>query len=90
MARREKLLAIGVYPGVSLAKARERRDEARRLLANQIDPNARKKAERLARTNTFEVVAREWLELQRSGLTSKTFAKKLGWFEDFLLARELA
>lgn len=84
VAGREKLLAIGVYPDVSLVEARERRDEARRLLVNQVDPNARKKAERLAEANTFEVVAREWLELQRPGLTPKTFAKKLGWFEDFL------
>jgi integrase len=69
---------------VSLDKARERREEARRLLANQVDPNARKKAERQAQSSTFEVVAREWLVLQRPGLTPKTFAKKLGWFEDFL------
>jgi integrase len=84
VAAREKLLAIGVYPDVSLAKARERRDEARRLLVNQVDPNAREKAERQAQSSTFEVVAREWLELQRPDLTPKTFAKKLGWFEDFL------
>ena len=84
VAGREKLLAIGVYPDVSLANARERREQARQLLANQVDPNARKKAERQAQSSTFEVVAREWLELQRPGLTPKTFAKKLGWFEDFL------
>jgi hypothetical protein len=53
VAGREKLLAIGVYPDVSLAKARERREEARQLLVNQVDPNARKKAERLAQSSTF-------------------------------------
>lgn len=52
---------------------------------NQVDPNSRKKAERQAQASTFEMVAREWLELQRPDLTPKTFAKKLGWFEDFLI-----
>jgi integrase len=84
VAGREKLLSIGAYPDLSLAKARERRDEARRLLADQIDPSARKKAERLAQADTFESIAREWLELQRHGLSEKTFLRKLGWLEDFL------
>lgn len=61
---KEKRLSLGVYPDVSLKVARERRDEARRLLADEIDPSANRKtqkqmsAERLA--NSFEVVAREW------------------------------
>jgi integrase-like protein/Arm domain-containing DNA-binding protein len=84
IAGREKLLSIGAYPDLSLVKARERRDEARRLLADQIDPSARKKAERLAQADTFESIAREWLELQRHGLSEKTFLRKLGWLEDFL------
>ncbi len=41
--RKEKLLALGRYPDVSLAKARERREDARRLLADGIDPNAHRK-----------------------------------------------
>ena len=81
---REKLLAIGAYPDLSLAKARERRDEARRLLTQQIDPGARKKAERIAQADTFESIAREWLALQKRGLAEKTFLRKLGWLEDFL------
>jgi integrase len=84
VAGREKLLAIGAYPDLSLAKARERRDEARRLLVDQIDPSARKKAERLAQADTFESIGREWLELQRHGLSEKTFLRKVGWLEDFL------
>lgn len=61
---KEKLLALGVYDDVTLAKAREKRDEARRLLADGIDPGEHKKVmkqvanERSA--NSFEVVAREW------------------------------
>jgi integrase len=81
---REKVLSLGVYPDLSLAKARERRDEARGLLTQQIDPGARKKAQRLAQADTFESIAREWLALQKPGLTEKTFLRKLGWLEDFL------
>ena len=43
--REAKLFSIGVYPAVSLSDARQRRDEARRLLAQGIDPNAKKQAE---------------------------------------------
>jgi integrase len=59
----EKLLALGVYPEISLADARERRDKARKHLANGIDPGAVKKAQKQAETEeieTFEVIAREW------------------------------
>ena len=61
---KEKRLSMGVYPDVSLKGARERRDEARRLLADGIDPSEHRKALRTARVdraaNSFEVVAREW------------------------------
>jgi integrase len=64
--RKEKLLALGVYPDVTLAQAREKREEARNQLANGIDPMAAKKAFKEARAdaaaNSFEVVAREWLD----------------------------
>jgi integrase len=63
---KEKLLALGVYPDVSLAEARERRIQARKVLANGNDPSdAKKAAKRIAaknHTNTFETIAREWLE----------------------------
>ena len=61
---KEKRLSLGVYPDVSLKQARERRDEARRLLAAEIDPSAHRKAKKAAQDeragNSFEVVAREW------------------------------
>jgi hypothetical protein len=61
---KEKLLAFGVYPDISLAEARERRQEARNLVAKGIDPSAEKKAAKQKRTdlkaNSFEVIAREW------------------------------
>lgn len=67
---KEKLLAIGPYPEVSLAQARERREEARKLLTNGIDPSAHKQAAKAAtasqRANTFEAVAREWYQVNES------------------------
>ncbi len=57
---REKLLSFGGYPDVSLKQARDWRDEARRLLAQGIDPGAKKQAEKVADAETFEAVAREW------------------------------
>ncbi|MBR8070068.1 integrase arm-type DNA-binding domain-containing protein [Burkholderia cenocepacia] len=63
-AGKEKLLALGVYPEVTLATARRKRDEAREKLAAGIDPSEAKKAEkrtvRLNAENSFEAVAREW------------------------------
>jgi hypothetical protein len=53
----EKLLTLGVYPEVSLKRAREKRDEARRAVADGIDPGAKRRAERDAVTNTFAAVA---------------------------------
>lgn len=61
---KRKTLALGVYPDVSLAKAREKRDTARQLLATDVDPGQQKKADKAtvkARTvNSFENIAHEW------------------------------
>lgn len=61
---KEKVLALGVYPEVSLKEAREKRDEARTMLRNGIDPTANRKAQKAAEgkagKDEFEVVAREW------------------------------
>lgn len=63
---KQKTLSFGKYPAVSLKDARNRRDEAKDLLAAGIDPGARKKAVKAAikaeTMNSFEVVAREWFE----------------------------
>jgi integrase len=57
---REKLLALGSYPDVSLADARKKRDEARRMIAAGVDPSAERKQAKTAASTTFEAVAREW------------------------------
>ena len=62
---KEKLLAFGTYPEVSLSEARKRREEAREQVAKGIDPGAVRKALKAANAesaaNSFEVVAREWI-----------------------------
>jgi hypothetical protein len=60
---KEKLLSLGTYPEVGLAKARTRRDRAREQVADDIDPSQVRKATKAASVNSenaFEVIAREW------------------------------
>lgn len=63
---KEKSLAIGIYPDVSLSEARDKAHEARKMLANDIDPGVekqnKKRARKLAAANTFETIAREWFQ----------------------------
>lgn len=63
-AGKERKLTFGTYPEISLADARQRREEARKLLANGVDPGEVRKAKKVAQLavteNSFEVVAREW------------------------------
>jgi len=72
---KEKRLSLGVYPEVSLKEARQRREDARSLLARDIDPSAerqaRKSAQASADTGTFEIVAREWYAKQLPTWTAK-------------------
>ena len=64
-AEKEKRISLGIYPEVSLKLARQRRDEARKLLAREIDPSAYRKARKQSKRqwarNSFEAVAGEWL-----------------------------
>lgn len=61
---KQKLMALGIYPDISLAQARQATDEARKLLAVGVDPMEQRKADRQdqKRTveNTFETIARKW------------------------------
>lgn len=59
---KEKGLSLGTYPEVRLKDARVRRDDARRRIANGIDPGAERKATKLVVADSFEQVAREWFE----------------------------
>jgi integrase len=72
---KEKRLAFGVYPEVSLKEARDKADEARRKIKDGIDPSAEKKLAKITRMveaeNSFEHVAREWHEKQKDRYTIK-------------------
>lgn len=59
---KQKMLALGVYPEITLADARARRDEARKLLANGVDPGDKKKNDKVeqSKARTFKEVAIEW------------------------------
>ena len=71
----EKLLSFGAYPAVSLRDARERRDEARKLVANHIDPSVKRKIEKEGRANTFAAVAQEWLDTKKDSLSESTWQR---------------
>ncbi|ELF95358.1 hypothetical protein A1S5_04623 [Escherichia coli KTE48] len=85
IAGKEKLLAFGVYPDVSLADAREKRDVAEKILAAVGDPGEAKKAEKLAQKlnaeNTFEVIARKWHQSKADRWSLRYRAELIDTFE---------
>lgn len=88
---KQKTLALGKYPDISLADARRMRDEARALLAQGIDPSAQKKkakaaaaAEAADMANTFEAVARDWFGKKRTAWTEGHQKKILSRLENQL------
>ena len=83
-AQKQKKLSIGIYPTITLAEARNHREEAKRLLSGGLDPSAVKKATKeemvLEQSNTFEVIAREWHDLKKaewSEVNAETTLKRL-------------
>lgn len=82
---KQKMLALGIYPEISLSEARQRRDEAKRQVANAIDPSEQKKVEKQARKatveNTFKAIALEWHEYKRPNWSK-------GYAEDIMEAFE--
>jgi len=83
--RKQKLLALGAYPAISLASARDRRDQARKMLAEGIDPGEQRKAAKAVRAglaaNTFEVIGREWYAKTAPMLAENTKSKLLRFLE---------
>ncbi len=82
---KQKMLALGIYPEISLSEARQRRDEAKRQVVNAIDPSEQKKVEKQARKatveNTFKAIALEWHEYKRPNWSK-------GYAEDIMEAFE--
>jgi integrase len=83
-AGKQKTLALGVYPAVSLEEARRLRDEAKKLLARFLDPSVQRKADKQAGKDcSFRAVAEEvTAKLEREGRAQPTLAKKR-WLLDF-------
>ena len=84
---REKLISFGTYPDTTLKLARRKRDDARKLLAANVDPSAKRQAEKLARSDSFGAIGREWLGLQKAKLAPVTVDKAEWILEDLLFPR---
>ncbi|KFN39009.1 MAG: hypothetical protein JU82_09085 [Sulfuricurvum sp. MLSB] len=87
----EKRISIGTYPAVPLAEAREKREELKKLVKSGINPSDERKTAKEQRrlvqveaANTFESIALEFLEKQKSRLGEKTYAKKEGRFKNHI------
>lgn len=80
------MLSIGVYPDVGLKEAREKREEARKLLGAGVDPGENRKAQKAAKTeraaNSFEVICREWLDQRKNTVEPAQTAKTLARMEN--------
>ena len=88
---KQKLLALGTYPAVSLADVRTKRDEAKRLLAAGIDPSVQRKSDRrtakLSRQNTFAAIADELMEkFEKEGDARATLKRSDGFLSSQLLS----
>ncbi len=85
---KRKTLSLGTYPDTGLADARDKRDEARKLLAAGIDPSEQRKAVKLAgeerAANSFAVIAEEWLAKQAATMAPATMAKARWTFNDLV------
>ena len=87
---KEKLLSLGTFPDVSLADARQRRDDARKLLVQSppIDPSDSRKAAKASRqidaTNSFEAIAREWVATYMADKSESHTGRILRRFEIYL------
>jgi len=82
---KEKRISLGLYPEVSLKKARLKRDEVRELLADGVNPSQARKQAAAAKAelnkNTFEAVARDWHAKQQQSWSKGHLQKILAWLE---------
>lgn len=87
-AGKEKLLALGVFPSVSISQARLARDEAKLQLSRQIDPSQLKQSKKAAlfaaHNNSFKSIADDWYERKKSELAASTLKKRKWLLEDKL------
>jgi len=90
-AGKEKLLTFGPYPEISLAEAREKRDQAARLLREGVDPSIERKQRKASlainMANTFEVVARQWHTMTKAKWSPHHAADVLASLEDHIFPK---
>jgi integrase len=83
-AGKQNMLSLGSFPEISLADARGKRDDARKLLANGIDPSRQKKLDKIAAQsaakNTFGAIAEEHLQNLRESGTAESTMTKNHWY----------
>lgn len=88
---KEQIMALGKYPIVTLAEARKKRDEAKQLLDSGKHPTREKKIQKLRKAhegeNTFEKIARRWLELKGEGLSERYKKQSLARLERHVFKR---
>lgn len=74
---REKKLSLGAFPEISLSDARRKREEARKLIAQGIDPGLAKKEQEAESNDTFERVAAEWMDYKKASRFSPRHADRV-------------
>jgi integrase len=86
-AGREKMLSLGIWPDVSLSTARERREEARKLIARCIDPSAVRQAAQAAESGegSFAAIAREWHAKRSAGWAASTKKQHIERLQRYVL-----
>ena len=83
---KRRLMSFGVYPEISLKKARERRDQARVLLAQGVDPLAEKDQAEVKSGPTFGEVAEEWFAIKSHSWSKSSIKPRRLRLEKYLLA----
>jgi len=88
IAGKEKLLALGVYPEVTLVSARQPRDDACKMISNCVDPSLMKQqvmpSKSKASANSFEIVSREWVLSHMANKSESHRERTLRRFETYL------
>jgi len=74
-AGKERGISLGIYPTTGLKRARAKRVEAKKLLADGIDPSARRQTAKVSHAVTLELIAHEWLALHQAKLAAITLDK---------------
>jgi integrase len=80
----EKGIGLGTYKDVPLKRAREKRDDARKLVADGVDPSAVRKAQRVAQADSVEALAREWLDNRKNNVSEGTTRRTRLRFEKYI------